>query len=551
VKTKSHKSQTRNLKLSFVTCRSLFAIFIFCLFFAVPLFAENEFSLRLAPVVQVPLNLSQFNTGIGASAVLDWTFFALTKKVSLGVSAGGGYTNVPVKAGNSLSFFEGKAGPLASYRLFDRWTFLAGLNAGLYQLSREDSIYVKAFTSLSLISDFHISPSFSVFAEGRYSYRIFSEELPFSSVCASVGVRLNLSELMNNRVRVNVEKTEQYRIFPVSWAWYEHNPVAAVKIGNEEPNAITNVSLSFFMDSFMGQPYTFAHLPRLDSGSSAEIPVTALFNEVMLSLTDNVNANGEILVEYRSLGLRKETAFPVQMPIFHRNTLSWDDDRRAAAFVSPRDSSARLFARYVASAVNLHIESRNASPALSRVPRNVRYAAAMFEALRLYGISYVVVPSMAYVNLHADESALDNLTYPYETLYYRGGDCTYISILYCSLLEALDIETAFITVPGHLYMAFDVGDNDWNAGSANIIELDGRRWLPVEITVPEEGFARAWRIGAREWTNRRNLAALFPIRDCWKVYPSVTVAASVDYPPEMPVASDIVKAMENELTVRN
>jgi hypothetical protein len=193
------------------------------------------------------------------------------------------------------------------------------------------------------------------------------------------------------------------------------------------------------------------------------------------------------------------------------------------------------------------METSQANSRLLNVPKNVRYAAAMFEALRLYGISYVVVPSLSFVNLHADESALDNLTYPYETLYYRGGDCTYISILYCSLLEALGIETAFITIPGHLYMAFEIGDKNWLAGNRDIIEKDGRRWLPVEITVPEEGFSRAWRIGAREWRSGGSEAALFPIRECWEVYPSVTVSASVDYPPEMPPARDIVKAMEAEL----
>jgi hypothetical protein len=42
-------------------------------------------------------------------------------------------------------------------------------------------------------------------------------------------------------------------------------------------------------------------------------------------------------------------------------------------------------------------------------------------------------------------------------LYYRGGDCDDLSILYCSLLEVLGLDTAFITVPGHIYAAFDTG----------------------------------------------------------------------------------------------
>jgi hypothetical protein len=114
------------------------------------------------------------------------------------------------------------------------------------------------------------------------------------------------------------------------------------------------------------------------------------------------------------------------------------------------------------------------------------------------------------------------------------------------MLEALNIESAFITIPGHIYIAFNVGNNTWLKGNADIIELDGKRWLPVEITVPEKGFTQAWRIGAREWRNSGTAAALYPIRECWEVYPSVTVPGSGDRPPEMPSWEDIIKAVNNE-----
>jgi len=520
-------------------------LLIIILLLVFPLFAENSFTLRIAPVIDVP-SLSQFDVAVGGNTLLDWSFLSYNK-FYIGVSAGVGFLSVPVKVGDPFSFIDFKAGPFIRYAPFDRWAFQASVYGGIYQFSREEDSYTKTFNTFSLGADFHISPYISAFAEGSYTRRIFDEGDAFTSMGVSVGMRLNLSELMGSKERIHVEKGEQYRIFPVSWAWYENNPVATVIVTNEELNAITDVNLSFFMDSYMGQPFNFATFSRLSSGESSEVPVTAMFNEVMLGLTENVNANGVLQVHYRSLGAKKEASFPIQMPIFHRNTMSWDDDRRAAAFVSPRDNAARIFARYVSSIVDLHVESGEASSRVMSMPKNVQYALAMFETLNLYGISYVVVPSLSFVNMRADESALDNLTYPYETLYYRGGDCTYLSILYCSLLEVLDIETAFITVPGHLYMAFEVGDKNWMANSPNILEIDGRRWLPVEITVPEEGFLRAWRIGALQWTRYGEEADIFPIREAWEIYPSVTVSASVDYPPEMPSQIDIVRALEAEL----
>ena len=523
-----------------------FLIILFSLF-PLFIFAENNVSLRVAPALEAAVGFPQFNSGIGVGLSVDWAFLPISKNIDFGVSAAGSIGTMPVQIGEPLILFEGKTGPFVRWRPFDRFSARAGLNAGVYQFSRGDISYIRFMSSVSAGVEYHLLPFLSLYAEGSFAYRVFSEGEPLTSFSAGAGVVINLTEMMNSRTRVNVEKSQQYRIFPVSWAWYENNPVAQVTITNEEPNTITDINLSFFLDSYMGQPWTFAELPRLSPGSSIDVPVTALFNEVMLSLTENVNANGIIQIQYRSLGALKETTFPIQMPIFHRNTISWDDDRRAAAFVSPRDGSARIFSRYVQNAVDLYLRSLAASPALRSIPDNVIYAAAMFEALRLYGISYVVVPTLSFVNMRADESALDNVTYPYETLYYRGGDCTYLSILYCSLLEALNIETAFITIPGHLYMAFEVGDNNWMAGSREIIEIDGKRWLPVEITVPEEGFIRAWRIGAREWRNSGDDAAIFPIRECWEVYPPVTITVSVDYPPEMPPENDIVNAMLIEL----
>ena len=336
-------------------------------------------------------------------------------------------------------------------------------------------------------------------------------------------------------------------MFPVSYAWYKDNPAATVRITNNEPNTVTDVSLSLFMDRYMGQPEPFAVIPRLAPGESADVPVTALFNEAMLSLTENVNANGQALMSYRSLGARKETDFPVQMPVYHRNALSWDDDSRAASFVSPRDPAARLFARYVASIADRMSEARLPEKGL---PRNVRYAVALFEALAVYGINYVIDPASSFVELSENASALDSLNYPYQTLYYRGGDCYDLSILYCAMLEALGVDTAFITIPGHIYMAFDTGAENGAFSAAvqsDLIAHNGKLWMPVEITVPGEGFYRAWRIGIRQWRAAASgsLAGeerrLYPMRESWALYPPVTVPEAGDRLPDLPEEGEIAR----------
>jgi len=519
---------------------------LFAFFLTMSAYAENEVFLRVAPVVEMPIDSAIFNTGMGAAVSLDWSFLQFAGNFNFGVSAGGAFTSLPLQVGDPLNLMEGSAGLFLRWRPFDRWAFRVAANAGAYQYFRTGENQVNLLGSYSAGTEFFLSPYFSLTADGTYTRRVFSRE-PLNSFNMAVGLRLNLSEIMGGNTRLRVEKQEQFRVFPVSWAWYENNPVATVRVTNEEPNAITNVQLSIFMDSYMSQPWTFAVVPRLGAGESIDIPVTALFNEAMMNLTETVNANGLLEINYRSLGTRKVASTAIQMPIFHRNTLSWDDDRRAAAFVSPNDFAVRYFTRYIENTINPNTRYGNAPP-------NVVHAAALFEALRLYGITYVVVPATSFVNVSANESVLDNVSFPYQALYYRGGDCSYLSILFCSLLEALGIESAFITIPGHIYIAFEVGSSTWNAGSADIIEteIDGvrKRWLPIEVTIPREGFTRAWRVGARQWRSAGTNAALYRIRDCWEVYPSVTVPASGDHIPNMPSQADILRAIERELSGR-
>jgi hypothetical protein len=507
-----------------------------------PVFAEHEFALSLSPVFEAPAK-RLFGPGAGSAAAFDWAFLPF-----LGISAGGGFSRLSTDAGSAFTLYRGGLGPFFRWRPFDRWSFRAGVQAGLYQYQWEEFQRVRPFGGAGLEAEFHLSPFVSLRAGGEYSLYAFSDK-PLNAFSLSAGVRLNLSEIMGGEARLRGRKTEQARIFPVSWAWYKDNPAAAVRITNEEPNTVTGIRLSLFMERYMGQPELFAEVPRLGPGESVDLPVTALFNEVMLSLTENVNANGQVLMSYRSLGARKEADFPLQMMVYHRNALSWDDDRRAASFVSPRDPAARLFARYAASV---------ADGLPGALPRNIRRAAVLFEALAAYGINYVIDPASSFVELSENATALDSLNYPYQTLYYRGGDCDDLSILYCAMLEALGLETAFITTPGHIYAAFDTGLESGpasaaafknipglEAGTGNFIEYGGRLWMPVEITVPDLDFYRAWLIGAREWRAAAGQAGegrrIYPMRESWALYPPVTVPEAGDRLPALPEEQEIAR----------
>ncbi len=90
------------------------------------------------------------------------------------------------------------------------------------------------------------------------------------------------------------------------------------------------------------------------------------------------------------------------------------------------------------------------------------------------------------------------------------------------------MRTAFITAPGHIFMAFNAEMEDEQAkrtflNPKDLIFRDGETWVPVEITLVRDGFLKAWAIGAKEWreASAASQAGFYPVRDAWKVYEPV------------------------------
>jgi hypothetical protein len=162
-------------------------------------------------------------------------------------------------------------------------------------------------------------------------------------------------------------------------------------------------------------------------------------------------------------------------------------------------------------------------------------ATAIFEAMKLHGISYVVDPKSSYAQKSAEKSSVDYLQFPSQTLQYRAGDCDDLSILTCALLESIGIETAFITVPGHIFIAFDTGIiaseiGAWFANPDALLTHDGKVWMPVEVTMVRDGFQAAWLKGSEECAQAVTAGNMgfYPVRASWDVYKPVGLPGASD-----------------------
>jgi hypothetical protein len=66
----------------------------------------------------------------------------------------------------------------------------------------------------------------------------------------------------------------------------------------------------------------------------------------------------------------------------------------------------------------------------------------------------------------------------------------------------IGVETAFITVPGHIYAAFALKASEEEtrktfSTAVDLIFRNGVAWIPVEITIFQESFEKAWQTGAK------------------------------------------------------
>jgi tetratricopeptide (TPR) repeat protein len=148
---------------------------------------------------------------------------------------------------------------------------------------------------------------------------------------------------------------------------------------------------------------------------------------------------------------------------------------------------------------------------------------------------------------------VDFLQFPRETFQYHAGDCSDLSILYAALFQAVGIDAAFITVPGHIYIAVDTCMTPEQAPKelipqSQFIAYNNKAWIPIEVTAIHDGFMKAWQLGAKEWMENKSTgqAGFYPIQEAWSVYQPVGLPGA-DTTVSVPQSDAILRAYLSEV----
>jgi tetratricopeptide (TPR) repeat protein len=217
------------------------------------------------------------------------------------------------------------------------------------------------------------------------------------------------------------------------------------------------------------------------------------------------------------------------MTIYGKNAIVWGNAQMIGSFVTPKDDTLRDYVRQV---VNSYL------PEAGPLNQKLVSAMAYFSSLTASGTNYIIDPNTPFTELRDDQ--IDYVQFPRETLHLKSGDCDDLSVLISAGLENLGIRTAFLEIPGHLFLMFDTGlgvdEADLISQDSSLLAIkDGNVWIPLEATMVNTNFNEAWAEGARKYqvALAANELGIIDLKEAWKTFKPVTLrkaSYSIDLP---------------------
>ena len=543
--------------------RSFLSILLFLSFMTFVFGGEpfRPWSVGVSPGGRFPLGEDAGFFSIGGGGEVD-VAFRFPGLPLLKVQGAMGYSVLPVEMDTSISILSWGAGGGVAVNPVSWMVLSLDCVGGYYFSLLNDGAGPKSgypFILPTASVHFHIAPAFSLGVSG--SYRNYFGMYQGAEV--SLGVRFYFGGRGGEKagpVEIEpvplkeAEQAENLRItgssfqdiFPVFFKYYDDHPFGTAALINNADETIENIKIGLYIRQYMDAPKVCRAPSSLGPGREGELELNALLTEKVLEITESTKATAEISVEYAMGGEIFREKYVETVRLYDRNATTWDDDRKVAAFVTAKDPAVLTFAKNVAG-ITGEIGKGAVNP-------NLRSAMALHGALKLFGMNYVIDPKTPYRELSETAGVVDFLQFPRQSLQYKAGDCDDLSILTNSLLESIGIETAFITVPGHIFTAFSLGITPEEAKKIflrveDLIFHDDTAWVPVEITQVQDSFLEAWATGAKEWREgkARDTAGFYPTHEAWQIYEPVGLPGDPS-PIAPPQREKVEKVYFDELT---
>ncbi|HAE20889.1 MAG TPA: hypothetical protein DCG47_00990, partial [Spirochaetaceae bacterium] len=284
------------------------------------------------------------------------------------------YELLPINGSSeSLSVVYGGGALGASFSPAPRFALRASAGGGIYMAVADVGTVRNPFVEGGAELLLRLSPTFAAGLGARYKYLTVPGDSLYQGLSVQLGV---VYDLAGSRKGTDIRLTPDLgAVFPLFFSFYDKNPLGTALIVNDESLPIEKVKVLFYAKQYMDAPRLSAEFDKLAPGASKEIPVYALFNDAIFRVTEGTKAAGELTLEYYYLGRKTTKTVPITLNVQNRNAMTWDDDRKAAAFVTAKDPLVLGFAKGLASMV------RNEA-GTAAVSSEFRTALAIYQALR-------------------------------------------------------------------------------------------------------------------------------------------------------------------------
>ncbi|HEB29507.1 MAG TPA: hypothetical protein ENI15_01360 [Spirochaetes bacterium] len=376
------------------------------------------------------------------------------------------YDVIPLQKESSLMLFSGSGGIAVEYEVFPRLLLGAAVRVGAYYgilTTQSRTSGSGALVEFAVNPSLFFSPSFAVSLEGRIR-KLFGLH---TDIGVSVGVSYHYPKRdlptkrregagINEGDHIEFLDSSIDGVFPVFYKYYDSHRIGQISLKNTSTKPIENLVVTFFVNEYMDNPKVCVTIEKVEPGETSDVDLFALFNNSLLTISEGELVSSLINVNYQVSNRKYRASHTENLTIFNRNAMTWDDDRKAASFVTAKDTQVMQFAKNIVGIVNCHPNKS--------VNNNFLIGMGIYTALGEYGLSYVIDPTTPYTEKSEDQT----------------------------------------TVPGHIYMAFSVGLEPEMARrtfyqNENLIFKHDKAWIPVEITLVGESFLKAWSEGAKQW----------------------------------------------------
>ncbi len=318
---------------------------------------------------------------------------------------------------------------------------------------------------------------------------------------------------------IRFDKVEIPSLFSAMQSYYVKHPIGSVTFTNTDKSPIKDISVSFNQKGYMDSPTQSAKATMLAPGESTTVDLYASFNSEVFTTEGITPLSGEVIVNYTAGGRPAEQRQSVSYDLHDKTAMTWTDDQKVGAFITPADSALRNYASFIRQSTKDEVVP-GLNPAL-------QYAMQLYAAIGEIGVLYQSDPLSPFTAAQGNAGVVDSVSIPRDTLKRSTGDCDDLTVLYASLLETAGVPSGFITVPGHIYAAFNTRVPSREYASLHpdrsmSLSIDGELWIPVEITlIGTAGFMEAWRKGVDEyaqWENQPGKRKVYKTADAQAVY---------------------------------